>query len=96
MSITGETGSGKTLLARDIIDTLNNSPKFKHDWANKEKTVILATTLNPTTEKLFLNAWIPILRAMLDIMKTRLNTKKEVLLSRLSNEDIADSKSFIS
>lgn len=57
-------------------------------------TIVLASTVNSTTEKLFLNIWIPILRAMLDILKTRSNTKKEEILAKLyeNNEDIADSK----
>jgi len=57
---------------------------------------VLASTVNSTSEKCFLNIWIPILRAMLDILKTRRNMKKEVVLANLyqNNEDIAD-KLFI-
>lgn len=97
LSIIGESGSGKTLLARSIINELQSTPKIKNDWANKEKIIILASTLNPTSEKLFLNIWIPILRAMLDILQVRTNLKKEVILSQMydKNEDIEDSKTSL-
>lgn len=96
ISIYGESGCGKTLFARSLIDKLKINKNIKAEWANKEKTIILGTTLNATTEKLFLNIWIPVLRAMLDILKTRHNIKKEVILANLysNNEDIADSKFY--
>lgn len=54
------------------------------------------STINASTEKSFLNAWIPVLRSMLDILKIRKNTKKENILSELykQNEDM-DDKIFI-
>ncbi|CAI2376171.1 unnamed protein product [Moneuplotes crassus] len=96
ISIYGESGCGKTLFARSLIDKLRNTPKLKSDWANKEKIIILASTVTSTTEKLFLNIWIPILRAMLDILQSRRNMKKEVILSKMyeNNEDI-ENKIFI-
>ena len=94
ISVNGESGWGKTLFARCLIEKLNSSQRFKFDWLNKEKIVILASSINSLSEKLFLNSWIPILRSMLEILKTRRNMKKEIILEKLyeDNEDILDSK----
>jgi ABC-type dipeptide/oligopeptide/nickel transport system ATPase component len=94
ISIYGESGCGKTLFARALIDKLLDQPNLKARWANNERTLLLASTINSSTEKNFLNIWIPILRAMLDILKTRRNMKKEIILANMfkNNEDIADSK----
>ncbi|CAI2375966.1 unnamed protein product [Moneuplotes crassus] len=96
ISIYGESGCGKTLFARSLIQKLRDTAKIKTDWANKEKIIILASTLNSTSEKLFLNIWIPILRAMLDILQARRNMKKEIILANMyaNNEDI-ENKIFI-
>ena len=62
--IKGESGSGKTLFARQLIEMISKEEKKSTDfpkWKDMENVHILASSISAYSEKLFLNAWIPIL-----------------------------------
>ena len=64
IAITGESGSGKTLFSRCVIEGLRTeerNPDFPK-WKFGEKVHLLASSISAESEKLFLNSWVPILR----------------------------------
>lgn len=62
--IKGESGMGKTLFVRCVIDTLKNEERKAADFPKykaKENLQIICSSITASSEKLFLNGWIPIL-----------------------------------
>ena len=64
--INGESGSGKTLFARALVEELKKAEVSSlPEWANREHLHILASSLNPESSKLFLNMWQPIFKSVI-------------------------------
>ena len=63
--INGESGSGKTLFARALVEELKKAEVSSlPEWANREHLHIIASSLNPESQKLFLNMWQPIFKSV--------------------------------
>lgn len=81
-ALKGETGSGKTLFARFLIDELNSSEDFTDMIPSKQQS-IFCSSLNSETQYYFLNMWRPIMVQLMTEFCKREKTNREYVLCDL-------------
>lgn len=84
--IKGETGSGKSLFALNLLEELANSSDFRMLGERQGKLPVYTSSLNAESELYFLNIWRPVLQMMLLQICKRNNMRKDKVLRLLLNE----------
>lgn len=83
IQIKGEIGSGKTLFARQLIESLTGHADFKQMMRYKNQ--LFCSSLNPESQYSFLNIWRPIFTQLVTYYCKRENVRREqVVLLLLS------------
>ena len=88
--IEGPPGSGKSLFARHLIMGIQEADKkgeYGH-WANNSKIEIYTSAVgsSPLNDKLYLNGWRSILRSISQVMATKQNKDRGLILEQIATQ----------
>jgi Cdc6-like AAA superfamily ATPase len=90
----GETGSGKTLFARFLVDELLESDEFV-DLVPPKQQAIFCSSLNSESAYKFLNIWQPILVQLLTQLAKRTNTSRQQIVYNFIISSQGGSKNLV-
>ena len=75
ISVEGPPGCGKTLFVRAGLERFNQEYSEHEEYYDGEAVTLLVSSLSHAQDKLFLNAWRPLLRKLLLLVAKRRRLK---------------------